>query len=378
MKKAMAIFLSGLLCLTMLITPVRAAGQKNVDSLIPETAAGLSGMGGKAGSLWQKQEEFPAGTSACDWTAMALALSQSPEDYAGYLKNLEAYVERNYAESGGLDAVKSTAYHRIALTVLALGGDPKSFGTKSDGTPIDLVADGTYFFSGHSIGAQGLNGWIYALITLDATGAAQPEDARFSREEILLAIVTAQEPDGGFGLTTGSSDVDITAMALQALAPYQQTYPEIIDKALNYLSGAMDDRCLYQSFGEESAESAAQVLLALCALGIDPEEDSRFRQGNETLLTGLNRFRMDDGTYGHTLKDTEGNFLATAQVLLALTSLSRLRSGRRWIFDFTDYAGPIQKAQNPVLYYAAAAVAAVLIICIVIAGKRKKYGKNHR
>lgn len=47
-----------------------------------------------------------------------------------------------------------------------------------------------------------------------------PEDAAYTREEILAAILEAQEPDGGFGLTAGASDVDITAMALQALAPY--------------------------------------------------------------------------------------------------------------------------------------------------------------
>ena len=41
-----------------------------------------------------------------------------------------------------------------------------------------------------------------------------PEDAAYTREEILAAILEAQEPDGGFGLTAGASDVDITAMAV--------------------------------------------------------------------------------------------------------------------------------------------------------------------
>lgn len=49
-------------------------------------------------------------------------------------------------------------------------------------------------------------------------------DARYSRQDMLDAIVSAQLPDGGFSLGGGAMDVDITAMALQALAPYQQQY----------------------------------------------------------------------------------------------------------------------------------------------------------
>lgn len=377
MMKLTTRILALVLCLSVLLIPVQAAQSSDVDKLVAETAAGLSALEGKAGSLLEKDEDFPAGTSVCDWTAMALALAGSPEDYDGYLQDLKDYVETSYAKDGGLDRVKSTTYHRIALVVLALGGNPESFGAKRDGTAIDLIADGTYAFAGNSIGAQGLNGWIYSLLALDASGALVPQNAKFTREDMIQAIVAAQESDGGFGLVAGKSDVDITAMALQALAPYQGDYPEVVDAGLVYLAGEMSDSCMFAAYGEESAESSAQVIMALCALGIDPDEDTRFRRGMQTVLSAMDAFRQEDGTYGHTKDDTQGNFLATAQTLLALRAVQKLRSGEGWIFDFTSYEGPQQKAQHGITY-AAIAAAAILIICIVIAGKRKKHGKNNR
>lgn len=328
---------SVLLCLAILLTG--CVGQTQT-SLANRTARGLSGLGTRAGTLLSNENTFPAGTSVCDWCAMALALAGGEEDFEGYLENLRAYVEQAYAREGGLDRVKATPYHRIALTVLALGGDPTAFGTAPDGTAIDLIADGTYAFGGESIGAQGLNGWIYALLTLDASGVTEPENCRFSREEMCEAIVAAQELDGGFGLVPGKADVDITAMAIQALAPYQKTWQAVIDSALAYLSDVMLDTCTFETYGVQSVESSAQVVLALCALGIDPETDSRFCRDGQTLLTGIDLFRQPDDTYGHALQDEEGNYLATAQTLLAQTALEKLRNGDGWIFDFQGMRRP--------------------------------------
>lgn len=377
MKKSVIRCIALLLVFSFLIVPANAAQKRDVSEMVVQTSAGLSALGAKSGKLLVQGENFPAGTSVCDWVAMALALTGSEENFNAYRKDLQNYVETAYAKEGGLDKVKSTTYHRIALLVLALGGDPTAFGTKPDGSAIDLIADGTYAFAGESVGMQGLNGWIYALLALNASGEEVPQDAKFTRESMIGAIVTAQEPDGGFGLAAGKSDVDITAMALQALAPYAGEYSENVEAALEFLSESMDENFRYSSYGSESAESSAQVILALCALGIDPEEDRRFGREEGNVLTGLDTFRQPDGTYGHTPKEEEGNYLATAQTLLALKALENLRSGKNWIFDFTGYDGPNQKSQSGIVYvFGIVAVAAM--VCIVIAGKRRKYGKSNR
>lgn len=366
-----------LLCTAMLLGTVLAAEADTVDQRIADAAAGLSALGGTQGTLLKDQELFPAGISGCDWTAIALALAGSEEYYAEYLDALEGYVEDAYTKKGCLDKNKATEYHRIALTVLSLGGDPTAFGKKPDGTVIDLIAEGTYNYIGESLGTQGLNGWIWALIALDAAGTEIPAGAKYQRSDIAQAIVNAQEADGGFGLISGSSDVDITAMALQALAPYRDAYPEVIEAALNYLSGKMTDTCGYISYGEENAESAAQVVLALTALGIDPEKDERFLRNGNTLLMELGRFVQGDGTYGHLLTDDKGDYLATSQTMFALVSVQRLRNGQQWIFHFENYEGPNQKETGNTTMYAVIGIGVVAVCAFagaVIPRKRKRHG----
>ena len=378
MQKNVTAWIAMMLCIAMLMTPAYAS-EDSLTEQIKQTSNGLSTMDGTSGSLLEMGVDFPAGTSACDWVAIALALSGSRENYEAYLSELQQYVEDCYAKMGKLDRIKSTTYHRIALTVMALGGNSRSFGAKPDGTAIDLIAEGTYAFEGESIGAQGLNGWIYALLTLDASKAQVPKDAKFTREDMIQAIVSAQEPDGGFGLAEGSSNIDITAMALQALAPYADDHAQVIESGLHYLSNAINEECLYTFYGDESAESSAQVVLALCALGIDPDEDARFTKGEHTLLSGLARFRREDGTYGHTLSDEQGDYLATAQTLLALLALQKLRDEEGWVFDFTGHALP-QPEENHTKYgivIAVAVAATAAVVCVIIIRKRKQYGKNN-
>ena len=281
------------------------------------------------------EDAFPAGSSVSDWTALALARSGVADDYAGYLARLQAYVERQYAENGGLHDVKATEYHRIALTVAALGGDPTSFGTKPDGAAINLVAEGTYNWQGDDLGGQGLNGWIFALLTLDAVGAEVPADARYSRQDMIGAIVSAQLPDGGFALGGSAMDVDITAMALQALAPYQEQYPQVIDAALNALSAVQLPTGGYESWGTQSSESCAQVILALTALDIDPTADERFQKNQRNVVAALMDFRLSDGGFAHE-KDGQLDAMACEQAVQALTAMELRQQGEGRYFDLRN------------------------------------------
>ena len=304
------------LCLALLC----ACAAPTEQTPLSRAAAGCHALLDTGRGLLADESVVRAGSSVFDWTAMALHRAGAQEEYPAYLAALERYVTGRYAEDGTLSEYKATEYHRIALTVLELGGDPTAFGTKPDGSAVDLIAEGTYDFSG-DLYAQGLNSPIYALLTLDAGDFAVPDGARYPRGEIVSEILLRQEADGGFGLTEGSADVDLTAMALQALAPYSDEAAAAIDAALAWLSDRMSDDCTFTAYGAVSAESISQVLLALAALQIDPQSDPRFTNGETTLLTALERFRQDDGSFAHTLNDGEGNLLATAQATLALAAV---------------------------------------------------------
>ena len=335
------------------------------------------------------EELLPAGSSVSDWTALAMARAEVADDYAGYLTRLQAYVERQYAENGCLHEVKATEYHRIALTAAALGGDPTSFGTKPDGTPIDLVAEGTYNWQGENdLGAQGLNGWIFALLTVDAVNADIPADARYSRQTMRDAIVSAQLPEGGFSLGGGEMDVDITAMALQALAPYQAELPEVIDAALNALSSAQLPTGGFESWGAQSSESCAQVLLALCELNIDPETDARFQKASGNVVTALLSFRTADGGVAHQ-QGGQADAMAGEQAMQALMALHLRQQGLGRFFDLTnaqpiqlDGAGDTAPTDTPAKCGTSLPVLPVVLIVIAIAAValvlvlKKKREKN--
>ena len=340
------------------------------------------------GAALLTEENFPAGSSVSDWTALAMARAGIADDYAGYLARLQAYVERQYAENGGLHAVKATEYHRIALTAAALGGDPTAFGTKPDGTAIDLVAEGTYNWQGDDLGGQGLNGWIFALLTMDAVGSEVPADARYSRQDMLDAIVSAQLPEGGFSLGGGEMDVDITAMALQALAPYQEQYPEVIDAALNVLSAAQLPSGGFESWGAQSSESCAQVLLALCELDVDPETDERFQKDEGSVIDALLAFRLADGGFAHQLGG-QLDAMAGEQAMQALTAMALRQQGGGRFFDLTDIhpvqldgAGNAAPAEPPAESGGSFPVLPVVLIVIAVAAValvlvlKKKREKN--
>ena len=329
--------------------------------------------------LLTRQDVLPAGqSSVADWYAIAMARCGIGEDYETYLAALKTYVESAYAENGGLSANKATEWHRVALAVTALGGDAAAFGTKPDGTTIDLIADGCYdcVVEGGP-GAQGLNGWIFALLALDAGGYQAPEGARYTRETIIEAIVSAQGEDGGFSLTGDALDADITAMALQALAPYADGQAEVIDRALAALSAAQCADGGFASWGAENAESTAQVVMALCALGIDPAADERFCKEGGSAVTALLGFRVEDGSFAHVGGTSDA--MASEQGLQALEALRRFYAGEKCFFDMTDAGAPVQwtadsaaaeeTAGVPAAVYMAAGAAVVVAAGIVIVRK---------
>ena len=316
-----------------------------------------------------------AGDPFSDWAALLIGRSGETAHREAYLNRIWDYVSAQYAEAGGLDAVKATEWHRISLTVLALGADPTCFGTDAEGKPVDLIADGTYnWCMTDSLGTQGLNAWIFALLTLDARDYTVPADGRFQREDMVAAILAAQEADGGFGLAAGLSDVDMTAMALQALAPYREECRQAIDRALDYLSSVQTARGDFES----GAESCAQTVIALCSLGIDPRTDVRFVKAGGSALDGLLLYRTETGAFCHTLGDT-ANLLATEQAGLALCALERMDAGESRLYDLSDielcaYTYPGNEERQNDLWYGLGIGGAALLVCA--AGMQIRKGKR--
>lgn len=306
------------------------------------SADSLKALADKAGCAYEdilNSKLVVPGESVSDWIAIATGCSGNPVKRNAYLKGLEDYVTAEYEKNGCLHNIKATEYHRISLAVLALGGDPTCFGKDSAGEPINLIAEGTYYWdNSESLGTQGLNGWIWALIAIDAKYYDLPRDAIYTRESIIDAILAAQTDEGGFGLSGGSPDVDITAMALQALASYYPQHENVrgsVDRALGWLSAQQNENGDFTSWGSSTAESTAQVVIALCSLSIDPRTDTRFIKNGKSAVDGLMQYQVDGGMFRHTL-DGEADVMATEQAALALIALERLDVKGNRLYDFTE------------------------------------------
>lgn len=369
MKQRIQTWLIMVLIFSLLFSIGTYAAEDDLNSMIQASARSLkNSFESKEKNILSDEKILPAGNSASDWVAMVLAFAGESDAYENYLNRMEDYVAEQYQTQGYLDAVKATEYHRISLTMLALGGDPANIQT--DNEKINLVADGTWSFYGGSPGEQGCNGLIYALLTLEAKDNFLSEEHESFREEMINELLAHQDADGGFALNTSfGADIDMTAMAVQALAPYQEqtNVKEATEKALQWISEKI--------FETTASESVSQTLLALCAMGIDPDNDTRFIKDNQTLLDELNRFRTEDGMYQHELQDETSNLVATYQALLALEAVQKLHTEGTWIFDFETYEFPeninVSEKNSAVIMIPLLVMAVVVVVTVVILKKRK-------
>ena len=298
------------------------------------TAAGGTTSEDLTGGLLAKN----AGTTDSDWFVIAMSQMGLPGDYAGYLSALAKNVQTRYNSPDQLSASKATEWHRITLAVLACGGDPKNIGGA------DLIADGTYDRGlAKPLDTQGNNGTIFALIALDSKNYKAPADAYESREDILQKILDVQLSGGGFAQLGTSGDVDVTAMALMALAPYREVCGTQIDKAVSFLSAQQSANGGFSSRGVENTESAAQVIMALTALGINPQKDSRFDKGGNTPVSRLISMALPSGGIRHTESGTE-DWMASQQALCAISALVRQMDGKGSLYRFGGGSPALEQA----------------------------------
>lgn len=280
-----------------------------------------------------------AGSSAGDWFAFDVGRIGKADGQAQYLSRLIAAVEEMYQDlEENRSRLKATDWHRIAIAAAACGADPASFGTDQEGNAIDLIRDGVWNCVLGDPGKQGINGYIWALLAADSRNYEEPADAEWTREDLKREILSRQQEDGGFPLTPGgSSDMDLTAMALTALAPYGET--EETKKAFSWLSQMQREDGAMGGGGERTSESTSWALVALCSWGKDPRTEAEFLKEGHSLLDGLSLFIQEDGGVLHSLDDAgqpDASGMSAYQALYGLEACCRLQEGKNRIFDLTD------------------------------------------
>ena len=169
-----------------------------------------------------------------------------------------------------------------------------------------------------------------ALLLTACGRADHPFVAAGEIDQAVASLLSLQLADGGWAVMGAQSDADVTAMALQALAPTLANHSDAqaaADRALALLSAMQADTGDYRSMGTSNCESAAQVIIALCALGIDPLTDARFIKNGYSVLDAMLRYQLEDNAFAHTAGGDKNN-MATVQALSALIALKRFQAGQ--------------------------------------------------
>ena len=281
------------------------------------------------------------GSIGGEWLALALARSGRSVP-AGYYDNVVQYVKANVNANERLHNSKSTDNSRVILALTAIGKDPTNVGGHNLLKGLDSM---------NYINKQGINGPVFALIALDSHN--YPTFGEVTRDVLIDRILSEQvKADGGWalgGADEEASDVDVTAMTIQALAPYYKTNAKVktaVDKGLTWLSEHQQADGGFASWGAVNSESCAQVIVALAALGIDPLTDSRFIKNGITALDALCGYYTQDDTLGkgfaHVKQSSGGyvggayNQMATEQAYYALNAYYRFANSQNRLYDMTD------------------------------------------
>lgn len=278
-----------------------------------------------------------------EWSVIAMARADAllddetlPEETKEkYLANLYQTLED---KDGVLDKRKYTEYARVALALTAIGVEPDMVNGYNILLPLAEL---------ENVKWQGVNGPIWALIALDSHDYVIPElpikkkekYTQTTRENLLEAILEKQLADGGWSLSGNKSDADMTAMAIQALAPYYGSDINVtnaVDRALDTLSSLQKDNGGFASYNTENLESAAQTVIALSILNVDLLSDERFVKNGNSVLDYLLSYQLADGSFKHTPEDTAADAMSTDQGALALTAYVRALNEQNDLFDMSD------------------------------------------
>lgn len=236
-----------------------------------------------------------------EWSVLGLARSSkgiASQTADLYYKNICAYLNE---KDGVLNERKNTEYSRVITALTAIGKSARNVEGYDLLLPLEDY-DKTV--------SQGINGAVWALIALDLYDEAVAE-------KYVDYILDKQLSDGGWALNGDVSDPDVTAMVLTALSKHEEKTSDANYKGVEFLAKAKP----------ESAESYAQMIVALCELGISLE-DERFNN----LVDKMMEYYKEGEGFSHK-KGEDVSLMTTEQCFYAIVAAKRAAYGKNTLFD---------------------------------------------
>ena len=349
-KRLLSLLLALITALSLCVPVFATDGTGNGGGTTGETTTSVSTIvdATLSSTLAQEKAALTSPDFGSEWVILGLArsgyLEKGSKYFNDYYTRVAAYASKATknaqelgAPAGALHLVKCTENSRLIIALSALGRDARSVGE------CDLTAPYEKF---SWIEGQGLNSVVFPLIALDTVGY-ETKDTTI-RQQCISYILGRQLSDGGWNYQedAATSDPDMTAMSLQALANYQEQekVQAAVSAAVGRLSAMQNSDGSYTSYEAVNSESISQVIVACAALGIDPHTDSRFVKNGKSAVDALLTFyNTEKRAFHHTMKDKDGNptdvdGMATEQAAYAMTAYQRLMNGKTSLYDMSDVA----------------------------------------
>ena len=269
-----------------------------------------------------EETTFSVGGNKGEWVVLGLlrnGADPAMEVCQRYVAAAESFITQN-GENGRLDSDRSTLNSRVILALTAMGQDA----TNISGENLLAGLDDLDYMT-----AQGLNGGVWALIAVDC----KPYSLQNVTQEQLIDYILSEElPNGGWAAVSGQDYADdMTPMAIQALAPYYNRDTDVknaVDRALQVMVDMPWDY----------AETCAQIVVALSALGIDANTDEQYFKDGISAVETLLSFAAENGAFYHKRDSTKVNQMATEQAFYALVAYNRFTKGQTSLYDMSDLA----------------------------------------
>ncbi len=253
-----------------------------------------------------------------EWLVLGLArngMSADSDIFKGYYDNVVRHVEENVdPETGRIDKNRATENARVILALTALGKDV----TDVAGHNLLQGLSDTDF-----VKKQGINGPVWTLIALDSHDYEIPTNADSSKQvtrEWLIDYILENQLEGGGWKIQGETADDMTPMAVQALAPYYNSDPEVktaVDKALTIMEGMVETG---------SPETLAQIIVARSTMGLDSEE----------IVNKMLAFALEDGSFKKSPSANNANQMSTEQAFYSMVAYSRFLNNKTDLYDMSD------------------------------------------
>ncbi|MGI6767069.1 MAG: hypothetical protein ACOX4R_07695 [Lentihominibacter sp.] len=304
--------------------------------------AALDNAYGNTSDMLTESAEKSGWTVGCEWVLLANARAGKINEAVKkkYCNSLISTLKkkRSAKNNAVLDKNQSSENAKAVIVLTAMGVDPTNVGGYNLLAPL---GDMNY------VKKQGMNGYVWALAAYNCmdsmTGAANNKP---HSEALTNALLNVRRPDNGwaYGIFSAESDVDMTGMALQALAPFYKkagydNVTDAVDKALVWLKSQQSEDGSFGSVAMAgnvaTSESASQVLTALTSLGIDPVGPDWTKNGKNA-VDSLLSFYVKGGGFKHIKEHDRANGLASVQAHYAMVSLYRFIDGKAGLYDMSD------------------------------------------